>query len=499
MIRRRRIGVIVALPLLVLLAGILGAGMLRLGSAASDARTITAGQSIYSMALDARSGRAVLTRWANSARVQMLDTRSGTLGRPIALGTSPWLIFVSSMVLDEATGHIFVLTAHFASTARTRDAVRMLDERSGRLLRATPVLLGAGFPGQLALDAPAHRVFLLSSRLLLRPTRIFSSGLATVRVFDTVSGRLLRTVAISPSSRAPNICPCYGQWLVVDQASGAVFVSDGGSSVVSRLDGASGRVRWNARLNPAPRGPINGPLIGGVSMDARTGRVFVLNIRAGAVQTLDAASGRLLRSTRIGAGPALMAVARAAGRVFVFNGMVRVLDAASGRLLRAIPTSRSVTDTALVADERTGRVFLADEHTGTITMLDAASGRVLRTVTVAPTIASGGVLVDQGSGRLIVSSAGPLDSAGNVTGMGSVSVLDGRSGAIVRTEPVGANPGSIFVDRGAGRVVVVNQGGPADLPDPWRWMPPWLRRIIPLLPAPPPRRIFSSVSTFDLR
>jgi len=69
----------------------------------------------------------------------------------------------------------------------------------------------------------------------------------------------------------------------------------------------------------------------------------------------------------------------------------------------------------------------------------------------------------------------------------------------VQTEGVGANPGAVFVDSGAGRVAVLNQGGPADISDPWRWMPAWLRRLVPLLPPAPPRHIASSISVFELR
>lgn len=496
---RQRRALIGSLGLALLAALIVLAGAaLGFGSAASGARTVAAGQaggqSIFWTAMDARTGLAVVNRSNNSGRVQLLDTRTGALGRPITLGKTPWLIFVNSMVADEATGHVFILTRHFASTPATRDNVRMLDERSGLILHATPIAFQGGFPDRLTLDAPAHRVLLLSS-LPFGP----SSGI-TVSIFDTVSGRLLRTVRVYPRPGDATTCPCFSQPLVVDRDSGAAFVIDSGHGLLSRLDAISGRVLWTADLAPTTSGPTGALTLGAVDMDARTRRVFVVDSRAGVVRTLDATTGRLLRTTPVGAGPTIMAIARRGGRVFVFNGgAVSVLDATSGRLLHTIPTTLTSTFAALVADEPSGRVFLADERTGAISMLDATSGRILRTVAVAPNIADGGIAVDRGSGRIVVVSGGALDHSGNFTGLGSASVLDGRSGAVVKTVPVGVNPDQVFIDETMGRAAVVNAGGPATLSDSWDWLPSWLRRLIPFVPPPPPRRVFSSVSVFDLR
>lgn len=492
---RQRRALIGALGLVLLAALIVLAGAaLGFGSAASGARTVAGGQSIFWTAMDTRTGLAVVNRSNNSGRVQLLDTRTGALGRPITLGKTPWLIFVNSMVADEATGHVFILTRHFASTPATRDNVRMLDERSGLILHATPISFQGGFPDRLTLDAPAHRVLLLSS-LPFGP----SSGIM-VSIFDTVSGRLLRTVRVYPRPGAATGCPCFSQPLVVDRDSGAAFVIDSGHGLLSRLDAISGRVLWTADLAPTTSGPRGALTLGAVDMDARTKRVFVVDSRAGVVWTLDATTGRLLGTTPVGAGPTILTIARRGGRVFIFNGgAVSVLDATSGRILRTIPTTLTSTFAALFADEPAGRVFLADERTGAVSMLDATSGRILRTVVVAPNIADGGIAVDRNSGRIVVVSGGALDHSGNFTGVGSASVLNGHGGSIVKTVSVGVNPDQVFIDETMGRAVVVNAGGPATLSDTWGWMPSWLRRLAPFVPPPPPHRVFSSVSVFDVR
>jgi YVTN family beta-propeller protein len=87
-------------------------------------------------------------------------------------------------------------------------------------------------------------------------------------------------------------------------------------------------------------------------------------------------------------------------------------------------------------------------------------------------------------------------------GSGSVSVLDARSGRLLRTIPVGVAPSAIAVDERAGRAFILNSGGTWEDkggPDTWRWVPAWIRHHLPFLqqqktrlhPAP------TSVSVID--
>jgi hypothetical protein len=60
-------------------------------------------------------------------------------------------------------------------------------------------------------------------------------------------------------------------------------------------------------------------------------------------------------------------------------------------------------------------------------------------------------------------------------------VLIGRSGAIVRTLPVGRLPGPMAVDERDRYLVVLNLNGSDLGPGPWAWILAWLRRWLPFL------------------
>src|SRR5579871_4360495 len=90
----------VSLPLLVLLFVFLlvgaVAGVATLGSAASDGavlRTIPLGSAPDAILVDATAGRAFVTT-RGDAGVRVIDTRSGRLVRTVAVGTSPLLAAV---------------------------------------------------------------------------------------------------------------------------------------------------------------------------------------------------------------------------------------------------------------------------------------------------------------------------------------------------------------------------------------------------------------------
>jgi DNA-binding beta-propeller fold protein YncE len=80
-----------------------------------------------------------------------------------------------------------------------------------------------------------------------------------------------------------------------------------------------------------------------------------------------------------------------------------------------------------------------------------------------------------------------------------LSVLDTRSGAVLRTVPVGLAPGDIAVDERAGRALVLNLGGTVHVTDAWRWLPLWLRRRLPFVPrqGPGARTVGGSVTVLD--
>ena len=186
-----------------------------------------------------------------------------------------------------------------------------------------------------------------------------------------------------------------------------------------------------------------------LAVDERTRRVFAVGLgplngsygpsgRA-TVSTLDAATGRIVRTTTIG----------------TMSGL-------------PIPYSIAV-------DERTRRVFVANYSTaspltatqagftspGSVSVLDAATGKLLRTVHVGPGPLA--LAVAESTNRVFV-----LNSNADVhyvtLGPSSVSVLDATTGTLLRTVPIplargwpgGAGPYVAAVDERAERVVMAN-------------------------------------------
>jgi DNA-binding beta-propeller fold protein YncE len=202
-------------------------------------------------------------------------------------------------------------------------------------------------------------------------------------------------------------------------------------------------------------------------VDEQTGRLFGVNRMTGMVSVLDLRTLRTLRTVRVGHGAAELWLAG----VKQFPGP-------------GVP----------LVDERTDRVFIPDTRDGTVSILHARSGALLRTITVGSGPAGwnpGPLAVDKRTGRVLLAARGAFvpswpnpQAPPLLTGAGSVDVLDGTSGDVLATVPMGLVPESVTLDARTGRAVVVDHGGTRRLPDPWSWVPSGVRRRIPFLPPP---------------
>jgi DNA-binding beta-propeller fold protein YncE len=252
----------------------------------------------------------------------------------------------------------------------------------------------------------------------------------------TTAGAPVVTVGVNPVA------------MIADGASGHVFVLSSGygisAGVVTVLDAGTGRV---IRTTPLGRFALRMVVAG------RAGRVFVSNEMSGGVDVLDARTGRLLGVALTGpAGPgALLGVAQRAGRVFVSQwgpNRVATLDARTGRVLRTV--SLACGPQAGVADERTGRVFVpcdgVNGRPSRLVLLDARSGALVGSVAVpAGQPFAGRVCVNNRTGTAYME------------GIGTVSILDGRTGATRRTIALGSRSYlPMAVDDATGRLLVVD-------------------------------------------
>jgi len=410
------------------------------------------------------------------------------------------------VAVDDATAHAFAVDS-------ADNAVALLDMRSGALLRT--IAVGKG-PNSVVVDARHHRAFVVNS----------TDG--TVSVLDTARGNVLRTV---PAGSGPVA-------MVADPLAARVFVvctgsrgGDGDEGVVATLDARDGRLLRTAEAGLTPSA---------IALDPRHGRAFVAaaipNTNGlGELHMLDEASGRVLRSTRVGQDPApvitpdALAIAARLGRAYVINGgsnSVGVIDTRTGAVVGSAIVGSSPV--ALAVDEQTRRVFVTNAGSATISVLDARSGALLRTtpigqnpVATAVDVAVGRVFALDGdgltvldarsgatlrrvavgrhpsaldiddtprpgtpAGRVLVTATGDADAAGLLLGPSTLSVLDARTGAVTRAIPIGVGPAAVAVDARTGTAVTLNTGGTLRVRDGLAWIPSGVRRLAPMLPRP---------------
>jgi DNA-binding beta-propeller fold protein YncE len=213
------------------------------------------------------------------------------------------------------------------------------------------------------------------------------------------------------------------------------------------------------------------------------------------VLVLDAASGRVLRTTDVGGNPGDAVVDRQSGRLFVLTSNSRgvgVLDARTGTLLRTVRVG--LYPQHAMVDEPAGRVVVTAGD-GSVSMLDARTGRLRhRTVlsTIGPGTSPGLLAVDGSRGRVLVATPG--DASGD-----TVTVLDERSGTVLRTVPVGGVAVAIAMDQRSGHAFVIGEDTIVRVSDAWSWTPPWLRRWLPFVtpPGPHTRMLPGSVTVLD--
>lgn len=218
-----------------------------------------------------------------------------------------------------------------------------------------------------------------------------------------------------------------------------------------------------------------GPSPAAVAMDTRAGHTFVIGhdpVGGDVASLLDTRSGTLLRRISLGrrglaVGSSAVAVDEHSARAFVItpgSPTIAVLDTRGGALLRRtpLPSARPPGLTgdnarALAVDEGAGRVFVTTFADDTVSALDARSGALLRTTWVGPHPAA--IAVDRRARRVFIANTGILDRQGRYRGGGSVSVLDARSGMLLQTIPIGQSPGALAVDTRRNRVFVLDRAG----------------------------------------
>ncbi len=353
--------------------------------------------------------------------------------RVVPVGRNPIAVAV-----DAPLGRLFVVSRPLDATGAPSGsgAVSVLDAARGVVICTFRVGVN---PTGIAVDARAHRVFVLNSGRLTQDSMHVPAG--SVSVLDTRDTRCPSGQGAShPWPALHTIAVGYNPYAVtVDERIGHVFVINGDALRV--LDATSGVLLHTVTV------PRTSPPLDAMAVDSRQGQVVVTGYEPSGLHLFAAGSGQSTRTVRVGSHASPVAVDSRTGRIFVADqsnepSAVNVLDAVSGRVVGTTTVGRFPTK--IVVDERTGRSFVLNGFDGSVSMLDAQTGVLLRTTGVSAPV--GDMALAPGAGRLYVT-----------TGAG-VSILDATSGGMRRTLALRTPPLAIAVDEHAGQIAVITKG-----------------------------------------
>ena len=249
--------------------------------------------------------------------------------------------------------------------------VWMLDASTGTVLRRTAV---GGDVEAIALDASAGRLYAGTT----------PGSLATLATLDTASGELLRSVFAATACGSAGTTMITG--LAVDTSTHHVFelCGDDGSphpGSLAAFDGPTGKLLWVRGTGIAPEDLV---------VDSGTERVFVADTGEQSAQalpntleTLDARTGRTVHTVPVGEPVGLIGDP-ARRRVLLFDqlytGSVSLLSSRTGIVLHRIPAKGPSMYAISNLDEQRGLAFLSYSDSSPVSVLDLRSGKVIRTI-----------------------------------------------------------------------------------------------------------------------
>lgn len=259
-------------------------------------------------------------------------TRLGALLHKSAVASFPCAVAV-----DDHTQRVFVLSSGTLNSGAAQPAageVTVLDAATGAILRA--VSLGVDLQA-LLVDEAHSRVFVADCG----PSAHDESGSATapgkIYVLDSATGSMLQTVEVGYDP----------QVLALHPVTHRLFVANAQDDTVTVLEAASGQVERTvqAGFDAQAFGVVPEPPC-----------MFLVNYSStGSVTILDALTGEILREVPVGQTPCAAVVDTTANQVLVaknFAKRITVLDARTGDTLYTIPLAHAPQEIVLFARGR---------------------------------------------------------------------------------------------------------------------------------------------------
>ncbi len=372
------------------------------------------------IAVDSSSGRVFVAEKGSRAirgsqAIRVLDATTGRIVRRIRLGADPYTLSSGSLPLtptklavDADRNRVYVGTEPPALT--------VLDGQ-GRPLGSAPA---PGLVAIPALDARAGRVYVVGIGVPL-------AGLQ-LDILDGRTGRLVRATPLGGPHSPDGVSESFeGGGLAIAPRAGRIFIGSMTRNVLHVVRLSDGSPIGAVRIGAATAPPV------AVALDDQTRHVFVAASQGRSVYMVDARTGAVLRRVAIPgfAVPVALAVDPATRRAFVIGlgpatgkgnpigagpGSVAVLDTGTGALLATVGVG--VGPHAVAIDVQRGRVFVVNAgavdvrpgrqgvvlDAGSVSVLDARSGAVRATLSVGLTPES--IAIDERTARAFVVNVG---------------------------------------------------------------------------------------------
>jgi DNA-binding beta-propeller fold protein YncE len=270
---------------------------------------------------------------------------------------------------------------------------------------------------------------------------------------DVHTGALLRTIPV-PWTATNTLLE-----VLVDERAGRAYLDYRQAAQVIVLDTHTGRVIATKPACPASAYPV---------LSRRAGHLFV-PCGDGSTDLIDVHIVRAPTTVQTNLGTAVAGLAdEATGRVFLAGtNQLVVLNAATGRVLQALAVFEwtpipTYPGGIFAQDTRTGDVLvvataqlaISPPSFSEVLVLDGRSGRIRHRWAVPKNPTS--VLVNPLTGHVLVTSVGPTDAQAEPMGSGTLSVLDGRTGKMLRRIVVGLLPAALQADTHTGHLFLIN-------------------------------------------
>lgn len=282
--------------------------------------------------------------------------------------------------------------------------------------------------------------------------------------------------------------------IVYNEQSHSVYVASAGArgqaggGKIYRLDPATLIVKDSIDVSSAPAY--------GLGLNQKTQTLYTSNTRSNSVHAIDLNSGKIIatisgpgekhhtREIVVDEAENLIYVSDVGGGIWVIDGKTNTLkevikdagssvtglafdknnnilfaiDNKSSKVMRYDLKKKIVTDSFptgskgainLVLDEKTNRLFIANQGDGEMTVLDAKTGKLLHTVATGK--GALGISFSQAKNLIYVANRGE----------GTVTVLDATTYKIIANLETGTYPNTVALDKN-GNAYVTNKAGGAD-------------------------------------